>query len=83
MSRGLGDVYKRQTFNCGTSLSAPAVTAGIADLLSYSLENKQDLNMKQIVEVLIEGANDIGTPGKDNCFGYGVANIYNSIVGMK
>ena len=71
------------TFNCGTSLSAPAVTAGIADLLSYSLENKQDLNMKQIVEVLIEGANDIGTPGKDNCFGYGVANIYNSIVGMK
>lgn len=71
------------TFNCGTSLSAPAVTAGIADLLSYSLENKQDLNMKEIVEVLIEGANDIGTPGKDNCFGYGVANIYNSIVGMK
>lgn len=71
------------TFNCGTSLSAPAVTAGIADLLSYSLENKQDLNMKEIVEVLIEGANDIGTPGKDDCFGYGVANIYNSIIGMK
>lgn len=71
------------TFNCGTSLSSPAVTAGIADLLSYSLENKQDLNMKEIVEVLIEGANDIGTPGKDNCFGYGVANIYNSIIGMK
>lgn len=67
------------TFNCGTSLAAPAVTAGLADILSYYVQNGQTVSMDQVIEDMIKGAVDIGLAGKDTYFGYGSINIFNSL----
>lgn len=81
MDNGLSAVGVPQgyTFNCGTSLAAPAVTAGLADILSYYLENEQNVSMNQIVEDMLDGATDLGTVGKDTYFGNGAINIYDSL----
>ncbi len=63
-----GDLYIRAV---GTSMAAPHV-AGAAALL---LEENPSLAPSQIQEVLQANADDLGTPGWDNIFGWGRINI--------
>ncbi len=51
----------------GTSLSAPHITAALANLRLYNPE----LDHKQAVDLLKEYCADLGTAGWDNKFGYG------------
>lgn len=81
MDNGLSSLGVPQgySFNCGTSLAAPEVTAGLADILSYYLENEQDVSINQIVQDMMDGVDDIGAVGKDTFFGFGAIDIYNSL----
>ena len=54
----------------GTSMACPMVSGVIADLLSYD----RGLSGKEIYELLVESAEDLGTQGKDDQYGYGVLN---------
>lgn len=55
----------------GTSMSTPFVAAAYADLLSYN----PALTSAQIYECLKENAADLGTPGFDPDFGWGMINL--------
>jgi len=57
----------------GTSASAPYV-AGCAALIMEVFKDDPDLDAKK---VLIESATDLGPPGPDNIYGYGLVNLSN------
>lgn len=60
----------------GTSLASPMV-AGIATLM-YSIN--PSISSARVKEIILNTAQDIGDPGRDYYFGYGLANAYNSVV---
>jgi len=60
----------------GTSASAPYV-AGCAALIMEIYRDDPDLDVR---EVLIESATDLGPPGPDNIYGYGLVNMSNLVV---
>ena len=64
----------------GTSMSAPVVT-GIAGLLTQQWRktfNGANPTPQQLKTVLIAGADDIGNPGPDYTYGFGLANAQTS-----
>lgn len=67
------------TFSYGTSLAAPVVSAGIADILSLYLEKNQNVLKEQLISNATNSALDLGSVGKDNYFGFGEMNVYNAL----
>lgn len=65
----------------GTSLSAPMVSAGAADILSHYRKVKPDkiIKVHDIEKALSKGSLDLGEKGKDTFYGNGKINIYNSL----
>ena len=75
MDNGLSSVGIPQgyTYSYGTSLSAPQVTAGIADVIEYyALQGEERMDA---VSYLENSAEDIGTIGVDIEFGYGMLDV--------
>ena len=64
----LDSTYNKVT---GTSFAAPQVSGAAA--LVWSIAPK--LTNKEVREILINSADDLGDPGKDNQYGYGLLNI--------
>jgi len=68
------------TYSYGTSLSAPAVTAGIASFMSYYKAMTGERAARDIVmEYFQNSALDLGAAGYDKYFGYGQINIYKAL----
>lgn len=63
---GLQDGY---TWMTGTSMAAPFITG----LLATYKENYPEKSNVELRELLIQNAVDLGNPGKDNWYGYGLA----------
>lgn len=59
----------------GTSMAAPHVTGAIAILLQAFPQK----NWKEIQELLMAGADELGQPGQDAVFGWGRINLLRSI----
>ena len=59
----------------GTSMSTPHISG----VLALMLQANPKLSVDQATEALIKGSKDLGTPGKDNTFGWGRADILKSI----
>ncbi len=59
----------------GTSMAAPQV-AGLAGLLFAQNNTRNNVAVRSIIEAT---ANDLGTAGKDNYFGYGRINVYKAL----
>ena len=59
----------------GTSMAAPHA-AGVAALIVGA--NGGDMKPAAIVKAMRDGADDLGKPGKDDYFGLGRVNAYNS-----
>lgn len=59
----------------GTSFSAPRVT-GAAALVRHKFPN---LNGPQLKQVLLQTADDLGTPGVDDVFGHGKLNVLSAL----
>jgi hypothetical protein len=55
----------------GTSFSAPTISGAVA-LMAQAFPN---LTGKQIVQILLNSADDLGAPGVDSTFGHGALNI--------
>lgn len=72
------------SFSFGTSFSAPLVSAGAADILSYyrSVRNNKDIKSYEIEDALAKGAEDLGEKGQDSLYGKGKINIYNSLINI-
>jgi subtilisin family serine protease len=68
------------TFSYGTSLSAPMVSAGSADVLSYYKSKYKNVKSKDVKMALAKGAIDLGNKGKDSYYGEGEINLYNSLI---
>lgn len=62
----------------GTSVAAPLVT-GLAALIKA--KNPQ-LTSQQIRDILDSTAVDLGEPGRDESFGYGLVNAYDSVLNL-
>lgn len=60
----------------GTSFSSP-ITAGLAALI---LSVNPNLSNTQVVNIIKNNADDLGTAGFDQYFGYGRINVYKSLV---
>ncbi|MFW9929897.1 MAG: S8 family serine peptidase [Candidatus Thorarchaeota archaeon] len=60
----------------GTSFSSPFVTGAIAFL--YSL--RPNLTINQMKSILLNSTTDLGTPGKDIYYGYGLLNVTNMLI---
>ena len=58
----------------GTSFAAPLVSAAVAMLISCGLTDPDE-----IVEVLKLSARDVGMPGWDSEYGYGILDVYTAI----
>ena len=71
-SCGLGETY---TFASGTSMACPHV-AGLAALIKAHNFN---LTKDQITSVLQNSADDLGTPGRDDIYGYGRINALRAL----
>ena len=67
------------SFNYGTSLAAPIVTASLADVLSYLKDSQADVSMQSVLEAIVNGVDDLGASGKDTYFGSGTVNLYKSL----
>lgn len=61
----------------GTSMATPHVTA----VAALTLAANPGLTPEQLRQRLINGAVDLGPAGRDNIFGYGLVNAYNSVTG--
>lgn len=55
----------------GTSMAAPFVAGAVAILRQYN----PDATTDEIKQALLESASDLGPPGEDNSFGWGLINI--------
>jgi subtilisin family serine protease len=55
----------------GTSMSAPFVAGTVAILRQYN----PDATVDEIKQALLESASDLGPPGEDNSYGWGLINI--------
>jgi len=71
-------------YRSGTSMAAPHV-AGVAALI-YST-NFQDVNIDGLynnkdVRLILHNSKDLGTVGRDNVFGYGLADSYMAVFGI-
>lgn len=67
------------SFNCGTSLAAPIVSASYADVWSYYLKNEREVSMEYVLKDIINGVDDLGLAGEDTYFGVGAVNLYKSL----
>jgi subtilisin family serine protease len=56
----------------GTSMAAPHVTGVVAAYYSYN----PSLTLEQVVRHMLTNADDLGTPGRDQYFGYGRVDMY-------
>ncbi|AVQ44942.1 S8 family peptidase [Clostridium botulinum] len=83
LDNGLSELGVPQgySFSFGTSFSAPMVSAGAADVLSYyrSRRKCKEIKIHDVEEALDKGAVDLGEKGKDSLYGNGEINIYNSL----
>ena len=59
----------------GTSMAVPHI-AGLAGLLFAQDSNRDNADVRNIIETT---ANDLGTEGRDNHFGYGRINVYTAL----
>ncbi len=59
----------------GTSMATPVVCGVIALMLSVN----PDLSVGQVKDILYSTADDLGTPGKDDTYGYGRVNAYKAV----
>ena len=59
----------------GTSMAAPHVSAAAALVLSL----RCDLGPDAVASILFQTADDLGTPGWDQYFGYGLVNAYRAV----
>lgn len=66
------------TYLNGTSMATPYVS-GLAALV-WSLD--PDLTQEQVRQVIQSSADDLGTPGKDDYFGYGRINAWQALVSL-
>jgi subtilisin family serine protease len=55
----------------GTSMAAPFVAGAVAILRQYN----PDATVDEIKQALLESASDLGPPGEDNSYGWGLINI--------
>ncbi len=62
----------------GTSMATPHVAGAVAILRQFNPQANPD----QIKAALLTGAVDVGPPGEDNNYGYGVLNILKSLYNM-
>lgn len=67
------------SFNCGTSLAAPIVSASYADVWSYYLKNEREVSMEYVLKDIINGVDDLGLAGEDTYLGVGAVNLYKSL----
>lgn len=70
------------TFSYGTSFSAPMVSAGSADVLSYYKSKYKKVKSKDVEKALTKGVIDLGKKGKDSYYGEGQINLYNSLISV-
>ena len=87
---GFGDGIVQQSFKAGqinqfkylffegTSMATPHVSGVIALLLA----SKPDLTPDQIKGLLLQTAKDLGSPGRDDQFGYGLIQADNALVAL-
>jgi subtilisin family serine protease len=61
--------------NAGTSMATPFVSGVAALLASKGMTNTE------IVDCLLQSADDLGTPGRDPLFGYGLVNARAAVTG--
>ncbi len=62
-------------FMSGTSMAAPHVSAVAALVLSL----RPDLGPDAVATILFQTADDLGAPGRDPCYGYGLVNAYRAV----
>lgn len=55
----------------GSSMAAPFLSGAVAILREYN----PDATVEQIKEALINSASDLGEPGEDNSYGWGLVNV--------
>lgn len=83
LDNGLSELGVPQgySFSFGTSFSAPMVSAGAADVLSYyrSISKSKEIKSYDVEEALSKGSIDLGEKGPDSRYGKGEINIYNSL----
>lgn len=81
MSNGLEalGIPQGYTFSYGTSLSTPAVSAGLASIISIYKKNALPIQSDEIVAVLKDNCVDLGEFGCDRFFGNGLIEINNSL----
>lgn len=77
-STNIGDSYR---LSGGTSVSAPQVTGAAALVLrskigEYDVNNKHKWDPAEVQTKLEATATDIGDPGRDDFFGYGLLNAF-------
>lgn len=65
------------TYLSGTSMACPHVSGAASLLRAYN----PSLTADQVWGLLIDTADDIGAPGRDDQFGVGRMNLYNAITG--
>ena len=65
----------------GTSFSAPYYTAAVAFL--YSLQYKTPLTPKMVFDILKKSITDLGQPGWDSIYGYGLLNMTKLVQNVK
>jgi len=73
-----GSIVNAYVFQAGTSMAAPHV-AGVAALMKAVYPGM----LPEDMDVLLAAGNitnDIGTPGKDNIYGYGLINAYKAVM---
>ncbi|HCY9756210.1 TPA: S8 family serine peptidase [Staphylococcus aureus] len=76
----MANIPNGYTLSFGTSLSAPQVTASLANLQSeYRKSMRKEPSNDEIVNYLAKGSVDLGPKGKDNKYGYGEINLYKSL----
>lgn len=69
------NLYLNYDYMSGTSMASPMV-AGLAALI---LSKNHNLTPDQVENIIKQSADDLGTPGFDNYFGYGRINAYKAL----
>ena len=63
-------------YKTGSSMAAPVVSGVVAMILAQN----PDLTVDQVKNILYETANNLGTSGRDDYYGYGKVNAYQALV---